>query len=188
LIAVARPHHFAAVGEIVRLDGSRSWSALGSISKYAWTCTDGQTASGAVFERTYSRPGVYSEILQITDSEGRIDYDFAIVNIVDREHPEQLPPSIHAAYAPTEQIRAGDAVKFLVRTFRTTDGEETWNFGDDTPPVIVHSDGNVVQLAKDGYAPTVHRFARPGLYLVSVQRTDRRGYTATGRLKVLVTE
>jgi hypothetical protein len=51
---------------------------------------------------------------------------------------------------------------------------------------VVQSDGNVVQLAKDGYAPTVHRFAKPGVYLVRVQRTDRRGYTATGRLKVLV--
>jgi murein DD-endopeptidase MepM/ murein hydrolase activator NlpD len=186
LIAVARPHHFAAVGEKVRLDGSRSWSAAGPITKYAWTCTDGQAAEGPHFERTYSQPGVYSEILQVTDREGRIDYDFAIVNVVDRAHPELLPPSIHAAYAPTEGIRAGDAVKFLVRTFRTTDGEETWDFGDGTPPVIVHSDGNVVQLAKDGYAPTVHRFAKPGLYLVRVQRSDRRGFTATGRLKVLV--
>jgi hypothetical protein len=186
LIAVARPHHFAAVGEKVQLDGTRSWSAAGPIEKYAWTGTDGQTAEGSSWERTYSKPGVYSEILQVTDREGRVDYDFAIVNVVDREHPEQLPPSIHAAYAPTEGIHAGDAVKFLVRTFRTTDGEETWDFGDGSPPVVVHSDGNVVQLAKDGYAPAVHRFAQPGLYLVRVQRTDNRGFTATGRLKVLV--
>jgi len=172
----------------VQLDGTRSWSAAGPIAKYAWTCTDGRTAAGPTLERTYSQPGVYSEILQITDSEGRIDYDFAIVNVVDREHPEQLPPSIHAAYAPTENIRAGEAVKFLVRTFRTTDGEESWDFGDGTPSVVVHSDGNVVQLAKDGYAPTIHRFAQPGIYLVRVQRTDQRGFTATGRLKVLVGE
>jgi len=186
LIAVARPHHFAAVGEKVQLDGSRSWSAAGPIAKYAWTCTDGQTGTGPTMERTYSRPGVYSEILQITDSEGRIDYDFAIVNVVDREHLDQLPPSIHAAYAPTEDIHAGEAVKFLVRTFRTTDGEETWDFGEGTPPVVVHSDGNVVQLAKDGYAQTNHAFSQPGLYVVRVQRTDRRGFTATARLKVLV--
>jgi murein DD-endopeptidase MepM/ murein hydrolase activator NlpD len=188
LIAVARPHHFVAVGEQVQLDGTRSWSAAGPIAKYEWTCTDGQTGEGPSLERTYSRPGVYSEILQVTDREGRIDYDFSIVNVVDRLHPEQLPPSIHAAYAPTEGIRPGDAIKFLVRTFRTTDGEETWDFGDGTPPVVVHSDGNVVQLAKDGYAQTVHRFARSGHYLVRVQRTDRRGFTATSRLKVLVEE
>jgi murein DD-endopeptidase MepM/ murein hydrolase activator NlpD len=188
LIAVARPHHFVAVGEKVQLDGGRSWSAAGPISKFAWTCTDGRTASGAMFEREYSQPGVYSEILEVTDREGRIDYDFAVVNVVDRQHPDQLPPSIHAAYAPTENIGAGDAVKFLVRTFRTTDGEETWDFGDGTPPVVAHSDGNVVQLAKDGYAQTVHRFAKPGLYLVRVQRANRRGFTATARLRVQVGE
>ena len=188
LIAVARPHHFAAAGEKVLLDGSRSWSAAGKVAKYAWTCTDGLTSEGATLERAYARPGVYSEILQVTDREGRVDYDFAIVNVVDREHLDQLPPSIHAAYAPTEGIRPGDSIKFLVRTFRTSDGEETWDFGDGTPPVVVHSDGNVVQLAKDGYAPTVHRFSKPGIYLVRVERTDRRGFTATARLKVVVNE
>jgi len=186
IIAVARPHHFVATGEPVTLDGSRSWSAGGKIATYKWTCTDGQTAEGAELTRTYSQPGVYSEILQVTDPAGHTDYDFAIVNVVDPARPELLPPSIHAAYAPTMGIKAGEAVKFLVRTFRTTDGEETWDFGDGTPPVNVQSDGNVKQLAKDGYAQALHRFAKPGTYLVRVQRTNRHGFTATGRLKVVV--
>lgn len=188
LIGVARPHHFVSIGEEVQLDGFRSWSAAGLIAKFAWTCTDGQTCSQPRFSRTYDKPGVYSEILEVTDAEGRRDYDFAVVNVIDRAHLEQLPPSIHAAYSPTEGIKSGDTIKFLVRTFRTTDGEETWDFGDGTPPVTVHSDGNVVQLAKDGYAPTVHRYAKPGLYLARVQRTNRRGETATARLKILVGE
>ncbi len=186
LIAVARPHQFAAVGEQVELDGSRSWSATGPIADYKWTCTDGQAARGPVFSRKYDQPGVNSEILEVTDREGRVDYDFAVVNIIDREQPDQLPPSIHAAYAPTEGIRAGEAIKFLVRTFRTTDGEETWDFGDGSPSVVVHSDGNAVQHAKDGYAQTLHRYAKPGVYLPRVQRTNRRGQTATARLKVVV--
>src|SRR5262249_34004087 len=37
LLAVARPHHFAAVGDKVVLDGSLSWSAAGKIASYAWT-------------------------------------------------------------------------------------------------------------------------------------------------------
>ena len=52
--------------------------------------------------------------------------------------------------------------------------------------MTVQSDGNVVPLAKDGYARTVHRYARPGHYLVSVARTDRHGFTAVGRLQVRV--
>jgi PKD domain/Peptidase family M23 len=186
VIAVARPHHFVATGEKVTLDGSRSWSAAGKIAKYEWTCTDGQTGTGPTLQRTYSQPGIYSEILKVTDATGLVDYDFAFVNVVDRAHPEQLPPSIHPAYAPTTGIKPGQAIKFLVRTFRTTDGEETWDFGDGSPPVIVHSDGNVAIHAKDGYAVTTHAYEKPGVYLVRVQRTDRHGFTATGRLKVQV--
>lgn len=186
LLAVARPHHFAAVGEKVTLDGSRSWSDTGSIASHDWTCTDGQTAKGPTLERSYDKPGVYSEVLRVTDKDGRIDYDFAIVNVVDEEHPEALPPSIHAVYAPTLGLKPGQEIKFLVRTFRTTDGEETWNFGDGSPQVTVKSDGNVVPLAKDGYAATTHKFEKPGVYLVRVSRTNKQGFTATAHLKVFV--
>jgi hypothetical protein len=50
----------------------------------------------------------------------------------------------------------------------------------------VHSDGNVVKLAKDGYARTVHRYAKAGTYLVRVERTNRRGETAAARRHVRV--
>jgi murein DD-endopeptidase MepM/ murein hydrolase activator NlpD len=186
LLAVARPHHLAAVGAKVVLDGTRSWSATGKVASHDWTFTDGTTAPGATVERTYAQPGVYSEVLKVTDGAGHADYDFAIVHVLDREHPEQLPPSIHAAYAPTFGLRPADPVTFLVRTFRTTDGTETWDFGDGSPKVEVRSDGNVVQLAKDGYARTVHRYEKPGHYLVRVQRTDRHGFTAVAHLQVRV--
>jgi murein DD-endopeptidase MepM/ murein hydrolase activator NlpD len=186
LIAVARPHHFVSVGEKLTLDGSRSWSAAGQIQSFEWTFTDGTTAKGPTVERSYDIPGYYSEVLKVTDESGNTDYDFAIVNVADRAHPEALSPTIHATYAPTMGIQPGQSIKFLVRTFGTTDGEETWDFGDDTPPVVVHSDGNVVKLAKDGYAVTTHSFAKPGRYLVRVQRSNKSGHTATAHLKVAI--
>jgi hypothetical protein len=125
-------------------------------------------------------------VLKVTDAGGGVDYDFAVVNVLDRERPSVLPPSIHAAYSPTFGIRAGDQVTFLVRTFRTTDGKETWDFGDGSPKVAVQSDSNVVKLARDGYARTVHRFEKPGHYLVRVERADRRGHTAVAHLLVRV--
>ncbi len=186
LVAVARPHHFALTGEAVRLDASRSWSAAGKIAKFEWICTDGQTATGALLDRRYAQAGVYSETVKVTDDAGRVDYDFAIVHVLDAADPKRLPPSIHAAFSPTMGIRAGMPVTFLVRTFRTTDGEETWDFGDGSAPVTVKSDGNVKPLAADGYAKTTHAFAKPGVYLARVQRTDSNGFTATARLKVVV--
>jgi hypothetical protein len=46
--------------------------------------------------------------------------------------------------------------------------------------------GNAVKLAKDGYARTVHKFEKPGHYLVRVERSDSRGFTAIAHLHVRV--
>lgn len=186
VLAVARPHQLAKVGQPVTLDGSRSWAADPGPKTFAWTFTDGKTAAGERVERAYDRPGVYSEVLKVTDAAGRVDYDFAVVNVLDPAHPDRLPPSIHAAYHPTTGIRPGDPVTFLVRTFRTREGKETWDFGDGSPPDEVRSDGNAVPLAKDGYARTVHRYEKPGRYLVRVERANGRGETAVARLLVRV--
>jgi murein DD-endopeptidase MepM/ murein hydrolase activator NlpD len=188
VIAVARPHHLTRVGAPVTLDASRSWSRSGPIARYEWTLADGTTASGPRVERTYDRPGTYSEVAKVADERGRFAYDFAIVQVIDPSHPDQLPPSIQAAYAPTRGLKPGDAVTFKVRTFGTTDGQETWDFGDGTPPMSVRSDGNVKPLARDGFATTVHRFEKPGDYLVRVAREDRHGFRATAHLWVRVGE
>jgi murein DD-endopeptidase MepM/ murein hydrolase activator NlpD len=187
LIAVTRPHHLASVGEKIVLDGSRSWSAVGKIVRYEWAFTDGSTATGPLVERAYDRPGSYSEILKVVDSQGRVDYDFAMVQILDKD-PDRLPPTIHPSYAPTFDIHPGDPVTFKVRTFRTQAGKETWDFGDDTPAVEVRSDGNAKPLDPDGYAVTVHRFSKPGHYIVRVERTGHTGATAIGHLQVRVAE
>ena len=186
LIAVARPHHFVFTGERVRLDASKSWSAAGNISRYEWTFTDGAKATGSAVERTYSESGEYSEILKITDSRGEVDYDFATVLVIDKSAPDRVPPTIHPVFSPTTNLRAGDAVTFKVRTFRTTSGNETWDFGDGSGTITVKSDGNVNSLAKDGYAVTQHRFTKPGDYLVRVERTNEHGQKAIAHLHVPV--
>ncbi|MDZ4687302.1 MAG: PKD domain-containing protein [Planctomycetaceae bacterium] len=186
LLAVARPHQLVSTGEVVALDGSRSWSAAGQNVRYDWTFADGAQASGPTIARQYPKPGVYSEILKITDDAGRIDYDFAVVNVIDPKQLDQLPPSIHANYAPTFGIQPGDPVTFKVRTFRTTEGNETWDFGDGSSRIEVRSDGNVKPLAKDGYAEVVHRFAKPGHYVVRVERTNAHDQRAIGHVHVRV--
>jgi PKD repeat protein len=185
IVAVARPHHLLwAVQEAV-LDGSRSW---GKGLRHEWTFGDGTKAEGPRVARRYERPGSYSEILKVTDADGREDYDFAVVQVLDRSRPKELPPTIHAAFWPTFGLRPGDPVTFKVRTFRTRDGEERWDFGDGSPPVTVRSDGNAVPRAPDGYAETVHRFEKPGVYVVRVERANAAGVRAVTHLKVRVGE
>jgi len=186
LVAVARPHHLAWTGQKVVLDGTRSWSESGKLVRYDWTFTDGAKASGPTVERTYSRPGAYSETLKVTDEQGRTAYDFAVVQIIDKSKPEDVPPTIHAVYAPTFDIKPGGPITFKVRTFRTTAGSETWDFGDGSPPVKVKSDGNVKPLAKDGYAVTVHSYEKPGDYVVRVERSNEHGHKAITHLHLRV--
>jgi murein DD-endopeptidase MepM/ murein hydrolase activator NlpD len=186
LQAVARPHHLLWAGEKAVLDGSRSWSAAGKVAKYEWEFSDGTRAEGATVERAYPRAGQFSEVLKVTDADGRVDYDFAVVQVIDRTRPKSPPPGIHAAYAPTFGIRPGDPVTFKVRTFGTTHGKEVWDFGDGSPRVEVRSDGNVKPLARDGYAVTVHRYAKAGHYLVRVERSNEQGEKGVARLQVRV--
>lgn len=187
IVAVARPHHLVPVGGIARLDGSRSWSAAGEIVRFDWRFTDGGTAEGPIVERSYDKPGVYSEVLRVTDAAGATAWDFAVVQVMDPAGGrEGMPPSIHANYHPTVGIRVGDPVVFKVRSFLTQAGDEVWDFGDGSPEVRVRSDGNAVVHAKDGYAVVEHRFARPGDYLVRVQRANARGEVAMAHLSVHV--
>jgi murein DD-endopeptidase MepM/ murein hydrolase activator NlpD len=190
VIAVARPHSFVWVGETAKLDGSRSWARTG-VNRHEWTFSDGSKASNPVVARTYQRPGTYSEILKVTDRSGRSAYDFAVVQVVDRQEgvkggEDRVPPTIHASYWPTIGVRSGQPVTFLVRTCRTTFGEEMWDFGDGSVPVSVKSDGCAVEKAKEGYARTEHVFRRPGDYLVKVERANERGEKATAHLWVPV--
>jgi len=186
VVAIARPHSFARVGDRVVLDGGKSWCRDGRPARFRWTFTDGSTSTEQRVERSYDRPGTYSEILEVTDSRGHAAYDFAWVQIVDPTRLPDLPPTIHAAFAQTRDVHQGDPVTVKVRTFGTTDGSETWDFGDGSPAVTVRSDGNVDEHAPDGYAVAIHRFARRGDYLVRVERADRRGWKATARLHVRV--
>jgi len=186
LVAVARPHRLAWPGEIVVLDGSRSWTAKGEITDYEWIFDDGSTASGAKLERKYDRPGSYCEILKITNSDGKTDYDFAYTMVVDRATPTQFPPYTCPAYFPTFDVKPGDAVTFKVRSFNVTDGRETWDFGDGSPPTHTRSGDKVSVRDEDGYATVVHRYSKPGHYLVRVERSDEQGRMAMARLHVRV--
>jgi murein DD-endopeptidase MepM/ murein hydrolase activator NlpD len=187
ILAVARPHHIVGEGGKVTLDGSRSWSA-GTIERFEWTFTDGTTAKGPQVERTYAKPGEYNEILKIVDSDGNIDYDFAVVLVIDKKTEGKFSPTIHASYAPTFDIHPSDPVTFKVRSFHTEPIGETWNFGDGSEPEKVRSDGGATPQAPNGYATTVHRYKKPGHYLVRVEQTDKDGAKITARLRVHVEE
>ncbi|QDT38984.1 PKD domain-containing protein [Stratiformator vulcanicus] len=186
IIAVARPHHFVTVGEDVTLDGSKSWSKSDGPLSHQWNFHDGTSSTESSVVRKYETPGSYSEVLKVTDKDGRVSYDFAAVHVVDLDRPEVLPPTVNAAYWPTLDIKPGDPVEFAIRSFRNSTPGEMINFGDGTDVVKVTSDGNRESLAPDGYARTTHRYERPGDYLVRVETVNEHGLRAMTHLHVRV--
>ncbi|MCH9022061.1 MAG: peptidoglycan DD-metalloendopeptidase family protein [Planctomycetes bacterium] len=184
IIAVARPHHLAYTGQPVLLDASKSWTKSQKIVKTEWTFCDGTKAKGNTIKRTYQRAGEYSEIVKVTDSAGNIAYDFAVVCVIDRKYPERIPPAINANYYPSFGLRANDEITFKVRSFATQHGEEIFDFGDQSSPVKVRSDGNKNQHDPKGYAITKHRYKNPGDYIVTIRRTNQHGYEAITHLHV----
>ena len=187
ILAVARPHHLLWTGQEAMLDGRKSKSFGGEIVSYEWTFCDGTTAVGAVQQKTYTKPGEYSEILKVTDSSGNIDYDFTVIQVYARDEVEQTIPAIQPVYYPSLDIKPGDPVTFLVRTFNTDVGNEVWDFGDGSPPVSVRSETVDRQnFIKGKFAETVHSYKEPGQYLVRVARSDASGREAIAHLHVVV--
>lgn len=177
VMALARPHRYAKVGEEVTLDGARSWVRAGKPA-YRWQLSDGRAVTTPRVTMRYSKIGTYSEILEVKDPNGHLAYDFATVNV----YGDNDPITINASYFPSLNVKAGQTITFKVRTFGLTSGEETWDFGDGSPRRSTQSDGNAVKLAKNGYAIITHTFAKPGNYIVTV----KNGAAATTHLWVPV--
>jgi murein DD-endopeptidase MepM/ murein hydrolase activator NlpD len=188
LLAMARPHHLVLTGQEALLDGSKSKSFKGEIVQYDWTFYNGTTATGAVQKVKYDKPGSYSEILKVTDSKGNIDYDFTVVQVLDRKNPEKGIPVLQAAFNPGLNIKPGDPVTFLVRAFiEPNEGYEIWDFGDGSAQVKVKSEKvDRKNLTGGKFAETVHSFAKPGDYIVKVERTTDDGIKAIAHLHVVV--
>jgi hypothetical protein len=199
LVAVARPHLVASPGKNVRLDGSRSWSGQGEL-KYEWLFTDGTTTEGETITRQYGNPGTYYEGLKVTDSSGRVDYDFCVVQILDRGRPELVVPMLHVNFHPSLSIQPGDVITFKARSFNALPGEESWDFGDGAVGAVTHSvpcwgSESIVpegakndMLTSEGYDSVTHSYDQPGHYLVTVTRNTEQGLPVIARVHVAVGE
>ncbi len=189
VLAIARPHNKVLVGEKVILDAGRSWAKNG-IHGYEWKLTDDTRLSVPRAYRVYNKPGIYSEILKVTDKSGNTDYDFASIQVYSGAAPDGTADivDVHAAFYPTFGIKPGDPVIFLSRAFRIKPGGvDKYDFGDGTPVISVPSNIDEAQHAANGYGMVTHHFSKPGHYIVKVERTDEEtGYVAVQHLHVEV--
>jgi len=196
LLACARPHRVAAVGEAVTLDGSRSVSGGADIVGWQWSLHDGTMVDGVRTEVRYEREGMYSEMLTVTDSRGHSEVDFCVVQVIPADgSPGRTPPAMHLTYYPTEGLRSGQPVAFKVRSFfkgefaQNRAGEDHWDFGDGATATSRSSEPARTRSAENlDFDERWHAYDRPGRYIVTVTRTGANGLSATAQVKVDVQE
>lgn len=193
LLACARPHRVAAVGDAVELDGSRSLCDDGRVTAYHWAFHNGDSANGVRVTRSYAREGTYSEMLTVIDDRGREDVDFCVVHILPPDaDPAKSPPIVHLAAYPTDGIAPGQPIAFKARTFFGTGdfdanraGEEHWDFGDGkTATTCSGAPARGSACTQTDYAERWHTYDRPGRYIVTVTRTGKNGLSATAQIRV----
>ena len=130
----------------------------------------------------------YSEVLKVTDSKGNSDYDFATVFVYEREHPEETSIGlIHLAHHPTLDLKAGEGVTFLARTFHTEPVKITWDFGDGTPFLESTTRGITKKNHSSGtYEKVIHAYSKPGHHVVIARAAEGSGLNSVSHLHVVV--
>lgn len=137
---------------------------------YAWTFSDGTTATGAEVTRIFGAPGRVTATVRATDAEGETSNPLVTVVNVDFAVPvaafswQPAPPAVPAT---------DDAVTFT-STSTSLNGPITshrWDFKDGT--------------TADGAAVT-HKFTRPGVHFVKLTVTDNRSRSSSIELPVAI--
>jgi PKD repeat protein len=163
--ADAGPDLTVAEDTVVTFDGSSSSDNVG-ISSYVWTFEDGTTSRNVITSHFFPEPGIYTIMLNVTDSSGNWAIDDVIVIVLD-----VTKPVADAGFSLT--AIEGVAVGFNASLSRDNVGvvSYVWNFGDGT---------NETGLAVN------HTYTRSGNYTVVLTVTDLAGNNGTASIAVTV--
>jgi|GEM_PF-1974127 hypothetical protein len=135
-----------------------------SPGSYYWTFSDGQYGTGSKVKHVFSRPGIYSAILNAKSSS-------CSSNDTNDAPVGQVGNAFESAFSYSGWTGA-TATFSVVPTAGVPPSTYVWNFGD----------GTSAQTATVNYI--AHNFANQGVYLVSVTQTDATGYTDKQEINV----
>jgi len=126
-VAVAGENRRVCTGDVVVLDGSKSYDPEGGVLKYAWSFGDGSGADIVNPTKTYQKGGTYPVALTVKDDSGLAN-DTASAQIAVRvdQGPVAHAPATMLACARTETAFDGSAstdIDGVVNSY-------TWDFGD----------------------------------------------------------
>jgi len=174
-VANAGKEKTVCAGDLIIFDASESMDPENGSMKYQWKFSDGKEMSGVNIARIFTKGGIYSALLTVTDDSnlegGNSDKDQIIVNVI--ESP--------VANAGEDQVGcAGHMIYFDGTRSTDIDGlvnSYEWDFGDGTT---------------GGGATPSHVYEKAGKYRVSLRITgDQTGncdYTDSDHMIVIVHE
>ncbi len=170
ILAVAGGVRYVYAGDEIELDASATLPPEGrQIVSWEWLFTDGSRADGIRVRRRYERPGAYTEALHVIDSKGAEAWAFVQVYVLPRQARRQ-PPYAILNYHPVRGVWAGTPLELrsLVRGMKNA----RVDFGD----------GTVVEWKQR----LLHRYRRPGTYLITLSGEDTGAGPGIFRTAVVV--
>ena len=148
-------------------NGSASFDPDGTITSYAWTFGDGNSASGVSVSHSYAVGGTYVVTLTVTDNQGSTASASVTVTIANR------PPIANAG--PNQTAQAGIPVSLNGSGSSDPDGTITnysWSFGDG---------GSATGVGAS------HVYNAAGIYTATLTVTDNLGATGSASATITVT-
>ena len=85
-IAIAKGPKMGYTNKTIKFSAEDSYDSDGTISTYNWDFGDGIEDSGVNVNHVYTNTGLYNVTLLIIDNEGKTNYDFININIMDNEN------------------------------------------------------------------------------------------------------
>ncbi|MHB8606060.1 MAG: ABC transporter substrate-binding protein [Thermoplasmatota archaeon] len=207
--AVATPSPGIA-GQATAFDGSVSNAGSGTIASIAWQFGDASTGTGTQTSHTYTTPGDYVVIVNVTNSAGLsasnaanlLYYSVSGALIAVKDRANATPPAAIIAASATS-IQPGTSINFSGAAsyafipnsgFDATQPIDASNapFVPDTSVIKSYSwdfgDGTAAMSGNAANDSAVsHVFANPGLYAVKLTVTSPTGVTGSAIHSVYVT-
>ncbi|MFF7986570.1 PKD domain-containing protein [Streptomyces sp. NPDC007901] len=156
----------------VKTDAVSSW---GEALTYSVDFGDGSAAvtgaAGAPIAHTYTKPGLYTALVTVTDTDGTSRTQSFGWTTVGTATPPAASLSATADTTNDGQTDAGSA------RFTVPEPTDSWEV---LSRALDFGDGSQEQLG-DGVRQTLHQYPAPGTYTTTLTQTDRLGRTTTAK-------
>ncbi len=158
--------HIGVVNQTVQLKGSNSTDLDGNIVSYQWILGDGTTQNTTNITHLYSKAGVYTILLEVTDDEGVQNSSTKQLSIYNNS-----PPTLSKLTLPSNPTK-NEEFQLSINATESHNGTVDFhiNWGDES---------QTEQLFQQPNQPILfnHTYNKAGRYMLSITLSDLAGIT-----------